>query len=216
MLDGVVFYARYVDDIVILFAPLPGADVRVKRPKICGFLNDISLTMNEDEEKTKESPVNSHGVPDKKGSWSFEYLGYRINFRSDVLVRMSQKRFDRYKNRVFWCFRRYESQKSKNYKKAYRILIKRIRFLTSNTRLTHNKSNAYVGIYFNNMHLTHDNDLKALDCVLSAKVCCLSSPSLKAKLSTYSFVKGFHQRTFRSFHKKGELQEIVEAWKYEK
>lgn len=215
MLDDVVFYARYVDDIVVLFAPLPGVDVRVKRPKLRGFLSDTSLTMNEAAEKTKESPVDSQRLPDTKGAWNFEYLGYRIDFRSGVSVSMSRKRLARYKNRVFGCFRRYESQKSKNYKKAYRLLVKRVRFLTSNTQLTHNKSNAYVGIYFNNMHITHHRDLIALDKILTVKVGSLSSSSLSAKLSTYSFVKGFTERTFRRFHKKGEFKEIVEAWKYE-
>ncbi|WP_082644998.1 antiviral reverse transcriptase Drt3a [Thalassobacter stenotrophicus] len=175
MLDDVVFYARYVDDIVVLFAPLPGTDVRVKRPKLRDFLSDISLTMNETAEKTKESPVDSYGLPDTKGSWSFEYLGYCIDFRAGVSVSMSRKRLARYKNRVSGCFRRYESQRSTNYKKAYRILIKRVRFLTSNTQLTHNKSNAYVGIYFNNMHLTHHKDLIALDSILCAKIGSLSS-----------------------------------------
>ena len=215
MLGEVVFYARYVDDIVVLFAPLPGADVRVKLPKIRGFLSDLSLTMNEAAEKTKESPVNNQGIPEAKGTWNFEYLGYRIDFRSGVSVSMSRKRLKRYKHRVCGCFLRYASQQSKNYKRAYRLLIKRVRFLTSNTQLTHNKSNAYVGIYFNNMHLTHKKDLIALDGVLSANVNRLSSPSLRTKLATYSFVKGFNERTFRRFHKKGDFKEIVEAWKYE-
>ncbi|WP_304650776.1 antiviral reverse transcriptase Drt3a [Tanticharoenia sakaeratensis] len=215
ILGEVVFYARYVDDIVILFAPLPGTDVRVKRPKIRDYLSDISLTMNETAQKTKESPVDSQGIPDAKNAWSFEYLGYRIDFRSGLSVSMSRKRLARYKNRLSACFQRYESQRSKNHKKAYRILIKRVRFLTSNTQLTHNKSNAYVGIYFNNMHLTDRKNLIALDQILSANVARLSSSSLMAKLSTYSFVKGFNERTFRRFHNKGEFTEIVEAWKYE-
>lgn len=215
MLDDVVFYARYVDDIVVLFAPLPGTDVRGKRPKIRGFLSDISLSMNEAPEKTKESPCDSQGLLIAKGTWDFEYLGYRIDFRSGVSVSVSRKRLDRYKNRIFGCFKRYESQKSKNYKKAYRLLIKRIRFLTSNTQLTHSKSNAYVGIYFSNMHLTHHHNLSALDAILTAKVGSLSSPSLRTKLSTYSFVKGFSEKIYRRFHKKDEFKEIVEAWKYE-
>lgn len=215
MLDDVVFYARYVDDIVVLFAPLPGADVRGKRQKIRDFLSDISLTMNETAQKTKESPVDNQGIPKAKGSWNFEYLGYRMDFRSGLSVSMSQKRLARYKNRVSGCFRRYESQRSKNHKKAYRLLVKRIRFLTTNTQLTHNKSNAYVGIYFNNMHLTNHKDLTALDRILANNVRSLSSPSLRAKLSTYSFVKGFSERTFRRFHRKDEFKEIVEAWKYE-
>jgi len=216
MLGDVVFYARYVDDIVVLFAPLPGADVRINRPKIRDFLSDISLSMNETAEKTKESPCDSQGLPVAKGTWDFEYLGYRINFRSGTSVSMSRKRLARYKNRIFGCFQRYESQKSKNSKNAYRLLIKRVRFLTSNTQLTHNKSNAYVGIYFNNMHLTHHRELIALDAILTAKVGSLSSPSLRTKLSAYSFVRGYSEKTFRRFHKKGEFKEIVEAWKYEK
>jgi hypothetical protein len=215
VLGDVVFYARYVDDIVVLFALPPGADVRDRLPKVRGLLTDISLTMNGNAAKTKESPVDNNGIPDVKGAWNFEYLGYRLDFRSGVSVSMSRKRLARYKNRVFGCFQRYESQKSKNHKMAYRLLIKRVRFLTSNTQLTHNKSNAYVGVYFNNMHLTHHSDLRALDAILAAQVGSLVSPSLKAKLSAYSFVTGFTERKFRRFHKTGEFKEIVEAWNYE-
>ncbi len=216
MFDDVVFYARYVDDIIVLFAPIPGSDVRLKRSAIRGYLSDISLTMNESEQKTRESPFDTRGIPVAKRSWNFEYLGYDINFRSGLTVSMSRKRLDRYKNRIAACFLRYESQRSKNQKKAYRLIIKRVRFLTSNTQLSHNKSNAYVGIYYNNMHLTSDKDLRALDAILTAKSSALSSPSLNAKLSTYSFMRGFNERTFRRFHKKDEFREIVEAWKYEK
>lgn len=215
MLGNVVFYARYVDDIVVLFAPLPGADVRPKRSQIRTFLSDLSLSMNETAQKTKESPCDDQGLPAEKGAWNFEYLGYRIGFRAGMSASMSRKRLERYKNRIAGCFQRYQSQKSNNAKKAYRLLIKRIRFLTSNTQLSHNKSNAYVGIYFNNMHITHDKDLKALDAMLAAQVGALPSASLKTKLSEYSFVKGYHERIFRRFHKMGEFKEIVEAWKYE-
>lgn len=214
-LSDVVFYARYVDDVIILFAPLPGADVRAKRAQVQGFLSDISLTMNQEPEKTKESPFNNEGQPAAKNAWNFEYLGYKIDFRSRMAVSMSKKRFLRYKNRILGSFTRYQSQKSKNSKRAYRILLKRIRFLTSNTQLSHNKSNAYVGIYFNNMHLSHDGNLSALDAILNAKAATISSVSLRTKLSEYSFVKGYHEKIFRRFHKKDEFKEIVEAWKYE-
>jgi hypothetical protein len=65
------------------------------------------------------------------------------------------------------------------------------------------------------MHLTDHKNLEALDRILTVKVGSLTSPSLRTKLSTYSFEKGFRERTFRRFHKKGEFKEIVEAWKYE-
>ncbi|AEI38633.1 antiviral reverse transcriptase Drt3a [Zymomonas mobilis] len=213
-LPDTVFYARYVDDIVILFAPLPGSDVSTKKEEIKNHLLSFSLSMN--LKKTEESPLDDDGHPRSRSGWSFEYLGYKLDFGSDLSVTMSKKRLDRYKKRICVSFDRYQSQKTKNSKHAYRLLIKRVRFLTSNTQLTHNKSNAYVGIYFNNRHLNKYKDLKALDNFLGIKIQQILSPSLRRKLNQYSFEAGFKEKNFRRFHKKDEFKEIVKAWKYEK
>jgi len=216
LLSGVVYYARYVDDIVIIFAPLPGTDMRTKRLEIQNLLGEKSLQMNLDHEKTKESPVDADGLPQPKNGWSFEYLGYRLKFRSDLCVTMSRKRLEKYKNRIFGSFKRYQNQKSKNPRKAYRLLNKRIKFLTSNTQLSHNKQNAYVGIYFSNKHVNDMADFRALDSILISEIDKVSSISLKNRLANYKFLSGFEERIFRRFHQKGEFEEIVRAWKYER
>jgi len=113
-------------------------------------------------------------------------------------------------------FTRYHLQKSKNSKKAYRLLLKRVRFLTGNTQLTHNKKNAFVGIYFGNPHLTNLWQLKQLDGELKGLSSKVFSMTLKNKLNKLSFVKGYDEKIFRRFHRKDEFREIVRAWKYDK
>jgi hypothetical protein len=44
--DGVAFYARYVDDIVILFAPTKGALVSHHKAQIVDELRSVKLLMN--------------------------------------------------------------------------------------------------------------------------------------------------------------------------
>ncbi|WP_222101763.1 antiviral reverse transcriptase Drt3a [Jannaschia seosinensis] len=214
-LPDVVYSARYVDDIIVIFAPLPGSDMRNKKGLIEKLLRDIGLLMNQAPGKTKESPTDHNGQPDSKNGWSFEYLGYNLSFSGGLSVQMSRKRLERYKNRIRGTFQRYRDHSSKNPKRAYRLLLKRVRYLTSNTQLTHNKQNAYVGIYFSNRHLSDFRDLNALDGLLSGQVRGVASLSLRGKISACSFVKGHQERIFRRFQKPGEFEEIVRAWKYE-
>lgn len=212
-IDGVVFYARYVDDIAVVFAPSPQTDARDFIRELEAGVIAKGLSLN--PTKTCESPLDNNGRVEERNGWFFEYLGYRFSFSPKLKVTMSGKRLARYKTRVDASFRRYESQRARNARAAYRLLVKRVRFISGNTQLSHNKSNAYVGIYFSNPHLSEESDLKELDVHLRKSIAKLTSPSLKAKLSRFSFVRGYRERTFRRFHRSDEFSEIVRAWKYE-
>lgn len=212
-LDDIVFYARYVDDIIAIFAPSPGTDSRIYIKKLEYKINEKSLSLN--HLKTLQSPVDAKGNPGTRAGWEFDYLGYRFQFGNKLAIKLSKKRLDRYKNRIDASFIRYKSQSAKDAKGAYRLLVKRIRFLTGNTQLSHNKRNAYVGIYFSNSHINDNSDLKELDIHLRRATARISSASLKSKIGVLSFVDGHQQKIFRRFHRANEFSEIVEAWKYE-
>ena len=93
------------------------------------------------------------------------------------------------------------------------MLVKRIRFLTGNTRLTNNKKNILVGIYYSNSQLTEYADLKALDSYLRNRIDTLIIlPQVKNRLQRYSFLDGFETRRFSPFET-NELSEIMKVWK---
>ncbi len=205
MLEEVAFYARYVDDIIVLFAPTKGSSTDGYRKKVVEELSRKRLLVN--SVKSREAP------PDTK----LTYLGYEFQgvLCASCKVLMSEAKFQKYKKRLDASFKRYNQQRAKNPKKAYRLLVKRVQYLTGNTQLTHSKQNAFVGIYFSNPHLTDLSQLQRLDNALATHIGKQThSVNLRAKLHEYSFHKGYSERIFRRFHRKDEFEEITKAWKY--
>lgn len=204
-LEDVAFFARYVDDIIVLFAPTKGSTTDDYRKKVVEELRRKKLLVN--ASKSTEAPPATE----------LTYLGYKF---SDVrsascTVLMSDAKFQKYKKRLNACFTRYNRQRTRKSKKAYRLLVKRVQYLTGNTQLTHSKQNAFVGIYFSNPHLTELSQLQRLDDALATHIGKLThSASLQTKLQAYSFQAGYSERTFRRFHRLHEFEEITKAWKY--
>lgn len=206
----VTFFARYVDDIIVVFAPRKSSDRTQYKSELIGQLTHIDLLSN--PEKLIESPVEKLG-------WELTYLGYKFSYCSNSSCKtlLSDQKFKRYQDRLKACFTRYHKQRAKNAKKAFRLLVKRIQYLTSNTQLTHSKSNAFVGVYFSSPYLTDFYQLRQLDVQLAALIAGIPhSPTLQAKLSKYTFADGYTEHTFRRFHKPGQFEEITKAWKYGK
>lgn len=213
-LEDVVFYARYVDDIVVVFAPTPMSKQKDYLPSIAAALSKKGLSKNQG--KTDESNFDNNGKSLCRAGLKFDYLGYEFIFDPKSKIRLSASKQAKYMARLEASFTRYHLQKSKNSRKAYKLLLKRVRFLTGNTQLTHNKQNAFVGIYFSNPHLTDLCQLRRLDGKLKGLSSKVPSTSLKTKLGKLSFFEGYEQKKFRRFHKKNEFREIVKAWKYDK
>jgi hypothetical protein len=206
-LPGVSYYARYVDDIVIIFSPT--ADNYTK-----DYLNDIdqiikSKHLSLNPVKTKWSQIGTGQL------FNFDYLGYHFSIAAGVCeVSMGQRKFLRYRERINRAFAAYVRQATFDQKGAARMLAARIKFMTGNTRLINNKRHAYTGIYFNNSHLTNLGRLRGLDQYLAYKISKIESASLQNRLDLYSFFLGFTERRFARYSTK-ELAQIVEAWRYE-
>jgi hypothetical protein len=207
-LPGVTYYARYVDDILIIFTPSPTERNRQ-------YLHEIKELVEKrhkvllNSTKTVSIDLRTHGIPHQ-----FDYLGYRIQFGSGaVKTQLTTKKIDKYRNRMKVAFDHYVSLSIINEKAARRILVKRIRFLTGNTRLTNNKKNILVGIFYSNNHLTELFQLNALDGYLEGQIRRkISSSNLRTRLRKYSFRTGYEQKRFSAFTT-GELSEIMEIWK---
>lgn len=216
--DEVIFYARYVDDIVVLYAPKPDSDPSNKLNKIKDIANQIELIINESDEKTFVCDLSS------SKRFVFDYLGYqfrnvecwtegkqhkKLKFGLDI----SAKKTKRYMHRINLSFHSYfNADKSKN-KRAKELLIKRIRFLTSNTRLRNNKDNAYVGVFFTNNLITQNHRIDLLDRFLRSKTKQITLPSLRSRLEAMTFKEGFQNKVFHQ-HSVKSLIEIVKVWKY--
>ena len=97
---GVVYYARYVDDIVVVFCPLPNQGTMGIRRTIVSAINSLSLKRNRQKTSCLDLRSDSQG--------SVEYLGYRFKMDSNkVVLTMTPEKVDRYKKRVNLIFEAY-------------------------------------------------------------------------------------------------------------
>lgn len=210
-MEDLIYYARYVDDMVLIFSPTTtNCNKEFYSNKIKKFIGEeYSLCLNDDKREGID-------LLDKAASreHTIKYLGYKITFGTgEVSTELTGKKFNRYKNRIDKAFKHYVDFKKYNEKKVRKLLEQRIRFLTGNTRLTNNKKNILVGIYFSNKLLTERGNINKLDIHLKKQInIYIKSTRLQKKLKKYRFLDGFEKRRFSPF-KSNELKDIVKIWK---
>ncbi|MCM5704242.1 antiviral reverse transcriptase Drt3a [Larsenimonas salina] len=202
-LKEVVYYARYVDDIIVVFCPPVPSKKESYSESIRDALKKYHLSMN--ESKTRVIDLQR---PESKDE--FEFLGYKFNTGKNVHVDLSRRKIESYQEKLDVAFEKFlEGSRAKPEEK---LLVKRIRFLTGNTKLTNNKGGAFVGIYFSNRFLNSFYGIDFLDVYLVLKIDELPKPSLIRRLKKISFNDGFHNKSFRKFTTK-ELSYITKVWK---
>lgn len=205
-IPDVTYYSRYVDDIIIVITPR-------QINHTYKYLELVKNTIKEYGLKHNTSKTDEYDLMEKPENPStFEFLGYKFLFGcSEVKTSLTRKKINKYKNRIRLAFDDYKNLKVVNEKKARSIFVKRIRFLTGNTKLKNNKKNILTGIYYSNLHLTEIDQLKGLDHFLEWHKSRLTSDSLKTRLRKYSFYLGFKEQRFSPF-KTNELTEIMKIW----
>lgn len=206
-LPTVSYYARYVDDIIIIFTPT-------------SFKNETDYLAQVDtivEEKyklkrniTKTKLFDLLSISGK----SLDYLGYHIQFGTgSINLKLTSSKVERYKTRIDLLLSSYNHLAKVNEKKARKLLVKRVAFLTSNTRLINNKKNVLIGVYYSNSLLTDSTDWLTLDQYLADGIELLSVlPKVKQRLLKFKFSEGFATRRFVRFTT-NDLSEIMNAWK---
>ena len=203
---GVSYYARYVDDIFVIFCPPPNSGTFRFRRFVIEEFQKSGLTRN--REKTELIKFQNGS------SQSIEYLGYKFEIGGGkVELKMTDKKVKRYKKRVDLSFAAYLKASTRSEKKARSLLVQRIKFLTGNTRLVNNKKNVVSGIFFSNSLLTDLHDLKHLDDYLLSKISSLNHNRLESRLKKYSFTHGFDERKYYKFSAQ-DLSQIVKVWKH--
>jgi len=203
--EDLFYYARYVDDIVLMYAPK-------RRDSVSTYLSNVSEIINR-KGLAFNSKTHVIDLLDNQNG-KFEYLGYEFDASpSKWGVRLSQKKLQKYRSKIEKSFADYTKKHSFVAKKSAEELIIRSLYLTGNFRLFSRKSNAFIGIYFSNKFITDTSQLRGLDHFFKHKVSTLTDPSLKRKLAKLSFLSGFDNKTFRSFDPR-QLSEISKGWNH--
>lgn len=224
----VFFYARYVDDILVVTNGLE--DVSTFRSEIQSALPP-GLSLN-----PKKSATISLGVSDPKDIWPpgsarFSYLGYSFEVRPlqhpkkkgdfrDVQVEIAPEKVLKIKRRVLRSFLDFSRTGDAN------LLLDRVKFLTSNFHITDvdNGRKRLAGIYYGFPLLSGaSGSLSELDATLrsaafghvraSAGGPASLWPALRRSVLGRSFVRGHAERTFIHFSPQ-KISTIQECWIY--
>lgn len=159
----VIYYARYVDDIFIIFTSLDGHNT----------LNDYYSNLQE-EFKSIGLELKSIGDPkcklityrpDDFTDIQFDYLGYKLKLSKPskeliTVYSLSDNKISKLKDKIDNAFKHFETLSKKDIKAARRDLLDSLDYITGNIRLSNSKKYAKVGLYYNNVLL---DDLSELD-----------------------------------------------------
>lgn len=233
--DGVFFYARFVDDIVVITSNL------ITRENIKDLV-----------ERILPPPLEMHTVGDKVSSHSIgkttsktgsskdvNYLGYRISIdpklhpselimghkRRRITVEISDSKIAKIKLRLIDSFAQFISRGAKPH--DYSILKNRLMALTGNYYISDPMTgiNIKTGIFFNYAEKNKfvKCELYKLDIFLRGLIYCKKhrlsqrigsklTSAQKKELCAFSFLDGFHNKRFYSFSNL-ELRQIKEGWR---
>ncbi len=201
---GVIYYARYVDDIIIISIPSPKPHLQIEDVKTVFARYDLAVNMS----KTDNIDLTAAGA-----SGEIQYLGYKMLIdNGKVTIRLTDKKAQKYRKRIDLTMRAYTNLSKVDEKKARKMLVKRIRFLTGNTRLANNKKNILVGIYYSNSLLTDLGDLREMDKHLENQIKeLIDGTQLVKRLSRYRFTDGFEQKRYSPLSAR-EITEVIKPW----
>ena len=215
-LEGVYYYARFVDD-MILFCnseeAMEKAYVAIK-----STLQEMGLSLNAN--KTNKWIQNK-----KAGSCSkepLEYLGYsfsKAGIDGELQVSIARNKIKKIKTRIVRSFVAYMRRPD------FAVLHKRLRYLTANLKInvTNSVLPQCVGLYYNYRYIDANSpSLKELQVFYQNLLHCKTgrlgmamvrhlSPDEYAALRRCSFVQGFQKKISHSFTR-SEIKQITRIW----
>lgn len=211
-LPNVYYYARYVDDIIILMSPEDNTNEDNTKSVIAKILNDTAqLSLN--EEKTLVHVIKKPNE-DLRIAKETEYLGYKFILETgkDLVISLSDKKRRNYVRRIDALCINYK--KSNGRKADKKNVVNGVRFLTSNTRLLNNKSNVLIGVYYANHLLTDLTVLNELDQYIQSRLSSVGLVGIADYIQNkgYTFTSGFNTRRFVAF-KPNQMNKILSIWR---
>ena len=211
---GVLFYARYVDDIVVVIDSHKSLDTI--RQSLVNHLESSGLRVKDD--KTSEIMVDGQGQYPE--FIAVEYLGYRFTKGTAGLTTgLTAARSRRRKRRLHLTFDHWLSTDPDPAAPNHGhdgMLVDRIRYLGSNTRLQNSKSSVTIGLYHSNSSLDENAvELVEMDRILEKFLLdhgYKMSSQARARIEEVSFVTMFSSKPFLRLPQK-RIEKIVSIWK---
>lgn len=170
-MDDVVYYARFVDDIIAVFVPKSVSSIPDYKKEIKSIVEEEDLLLNDGEAGTS---LKTHVLPLHSGvvgnfTKNLTFLGYKFivsrtevlkdgrrNFVTDLNIEISNNKVDRYIRRLELTIDDYNQGSKYNEKLARNLLFDRLKFLTGNYHLSHSKRTIKAGIFYSNSELILD------------------------------------------------------------
>jgi hypothetical protein len=228
--DGVFYYARFVDDIVIFTNSLQSAQCIIGQLDATLKTLTNGLTINKDKTQLFDgytlNQLDIHSGVELMKNVYFEYLGYRFAKKNCgktmcLSISIAGKKVKKIQTRITLSFLAFANEQD------FELLKNRIKFLTGNYRIrkTFDGSILKAGIYFNYSQITETDQLteltnyyrKILYCKrgkLGVSLSCLTITQKKI-LKKYCFFAGFKEKINKSFDNL-QMTKIARCWKYGK
>lgn len=207
LLPGVTYYARYVDDIVIIVTDVNHDQIAMQvRDRLTDALRRRGLSRNRKKERSLSSSDNSMR--------RITLLGYELTARlptGEVKLDISTTRYAEYIRRMDTAFARYSAAPGEG---AATALDKRVQLLTSNQRLWRPGGFNSNGIRFSHRAMrVPSSRLTKLDEHL-AKLIDANCPDVdvRTRLSRHGFVEGFSRTRFMRV---GQVrrEQLISVWR---
>jgi uncharacterized membrane protein len=206
-MPNVMFYARYVDDIIIVVSSAKMPDAEAIKDLLGERLLQKGLIFND----MKTATYPSDGVGGILGH--FDFLGYQITANAGkVSLAFSSPKTKRYKSRVEASIAAFKAHPAPT-PSHEALLVNRLKFLTGNTKLSNNKRHALTGVYFSNPHLNDGSTLPGLDKFLAARLSAVAlTEPFASRVQQLSFKSGFEKRIMCRFSQ-SDLIRVTAVWK---
>lgn len=199
-LPDVIYYARYVDDIIIIFSPKTKSQARDYVAEIKKIINDGNLEINDNIDGRKDKTNAIELFYDKSQNKNFNefheltFLGYKFNIahypkgysthpQTIIILNLSDERLSRYKRRIELSILAYNKDSKYNEKRARKLLIDRFKFLCGNYSLNHNKKSISAGIYYSNKMLELTEFGNSLEKINEYKINILENLEVPSKIA---------------------------------
>lgn len=210
---GVLFYARYVDDVIMVLE----SEQVLMAVKLVATEALQALCLKPNASKTYDI------VSDPKGDYpagvAIEYLGYTFAREGGELrTGLTDKRKERRKRRLELALQAWLDTAPNAVWPNHGhngVLLDRVRYLAGNTKLLNSKSNVAIGLYFSNSALDQGSaELTELDAILT-DFCTQNATRMPDKfrnrLESVSFERMFASKEFLRFPRK-RIERIVSVW----
>lgn len=216
-LDGVYYYARYVDDFIIFCHARSNEILQDVESK----LKSLGLALNHKKLKTVQSDALHNGT-ERLGFLGYEHY---VESESSVKIRVSSNRVRKIKTRIVLSFLDYAKNKDTS------LLCLRLKFISGNYLIREasgsngESKGLMAGFYYNNKTLTDLHQIVELDSFLM-RLCRSKRGSIYRAIGAanmhiaciatqgISFDKGFNQRKVYAIAKK-EFSQIKDCWRRE-